>query len=495
MIVKSKILIQSIFVFIVLLLFPGFANASYSGAFTDSVSTANVGSTFTTTFQVTNSSGTGSGSGTATLTIDSDYFSTSDSLAKTCSFNGASTCSVSWTLQAKKQGSQGWSALATIGSDSASGSHSSITINQVPTYSLTFTEDESDNTLSGGEAVTFSLSVTNNGGSAVTSALLEYDSDDFTLTLGSASTSLGTISQGGQAAASWKLTAKTPVASSSPQVTVTVSGGGVSSTQTITFTKGASGSVDSPTTPGGSSSSGGSGGGGASAGKDKKITHKPVPPGLVNNTKLQAAIEKVLAKGKLNQNAVDNLIRLSNEISGTSDISRTISTGTLKSNVTTKIKYTGTKVAKNYVVYEKVPKSFANSSDQITVSVSGAKVEVVEKDPEYAIIFDTVNPNQELSIVYAVSKSVSTSAVDSFATEVYADSLEEQKAPTQQPAQPNQPAEQQQTPTQQQDSLRPVRASSESGGINYTNLAIALVTLLILAGGYYFFKVKEHQQQ
>ena len=422
MVLKDKILAQSVIIFTALLMLSGFANASYSGAFTDSVSTANVGATFTTTFQVTNTSGTGSGSGTATLTIDSDYFSTSDSLAKTCSFGGASTCSVSWTLQAIKQGSQDWSALATIGSDSASGSHSSITVNQAPTYSLSFTEDESDNILSGGELVSFSLSVTNNGGSASTSALLEYDSSDFTLTLGSASVSLGTISQGGSASTSWKLTAASPVSSSSPQVTVTVSGGGSTSSETLTFTKYTSQGSDS----GGDGGGGGGGaiGGGASDNK-KNVTQKPVPPGLVNNTKLQAAIEKVLAKGKLNQNAIDNLMRLSAAISGESTISRTINSGSSKSNVTTKIKYTGSKAAKNYVVYEKVPKTFANSSDLITVTAIGAKIEVVQKDPEYAIIFDTVNPNQELEIIYSVSKSVSTSTVNSFSSEVYAESLTE----------------------------------------------------------------------
>lgn len=243
----------------VFLFLPSGAFAAYTATFTDSVSSANVGSSFTTTFQVTNSSGSGSGTGTATLTVDSDYFSTSDSLSKTCSFGGANTCSASWALQAIKAGTKGWSATATIGSDSASGTHSSITISAAPSYVLSFTENEADNILSGGEVVTFSLTVTNNGGSASPTATISYSSSDFSLTAGSATVSLGTINQGGQATTSWQLTAASPVSSSSPQVTVTVTGGGATSTSTLTFTK----YTSSQNGTSGTGGTGGTGGAGA----------------------------------------------------------------------------------------------------------------------------------------------------------------------------------------------------------------------------------------
>ncbi len=254
------------------------------------------------------------------------------------------------------------------------------------------------------------------------------------------------------------------------------------------------------------SSSGSSGSGGAAGDNKKNVTHKPTPPGLVNNTKLQAAIEKVLAKGKLNQNAIDNLMRLSSAIAGESTIARAISSAASKSTATTKIKYAGTKAAKNYVVYEKIPKSFANSSDLIAISAPGAKVEVVEKDPEYAIMFDTVNPGQELSITYSVNKAVSTSSVDSFATEVYAESLVE---PQQQvcaqvitPARNTATGECKEFPTpcdvpsgwEKVESCKSSNASQNQStgtsetGKNYTTWIVVIITAIVLLAGYYYFK-------
>lgn len=247
----------------------------------------------------------------------------------------------------------------------------------------------------------------------------------------------------------------------------------------------------------GTTSSGGGGGGGSTTSSDKKtVSHKPVPPGLLNNTKLLAAIEKVLAKGKLSQTAVNNLVSLSSQISGQSDISRTINTGSARSNVTTKIKYKGAKAAKNYVVYEKIPKSFANSSDSITVSVSGAKVEVVEKDPAYAITFDTVNPNQEVSILYSVNKAVSTSTVDSFATEVYAESFAEPAAqpPAQQPSQETQPQQAPAQPSQEPPAEQPAAASEQQPSAEALPVWVIILVIIIIAAAALFYVLKKKRE-
>ncbi|MCK4555060.1 MAG: hypothetical protein KAT83_00480 [Candidatus Aenigmarchaeota archaeon] len=163
--------------------------------------------------------------------------------------------------------------------------------------------------------------------------------------------------------------------------------------------------------------------------QEKNVTGKIIPPGILNNTKLQAAIQKVLAKGNMDQNAVQNLLRLSNMISGECDVSRSITVEGAQSRVKTTVKYRGNRTARNYILYEKIPKTFAESTDNITVSAVGAKVEIVEKDPEYAILFDTVNPDQELSVTYTINQAVLTSTVDSFALEVYAESLDEGEKP------------------------------------------------------------------
>ena len=220
--------------------------------------------------------------------------------------------------------------------------------------------------------------------------------------------------------ASWTIKANSPAASNTITITTTATGL-ASATKTVL--------ISGPSSPGGGGgtdtpSIGDGGGDITPPGLDKKNkTDKPLPPGLVNNTKLQAALEKVLAKGKMNQNAIENMLRLSEIISSQSDITRAITVDNGKTEVKTKVKYKGKSRVKNYAVYEKIPKTFADSTDKITVSVTGAKVEVVEKDPEYLIVFDVVEPNQEISITYTINDVVALSEVDSFSTELYADEI------------------------------------------------------------------------
>ena len=58
------------------------------------------------------------------------------------------------------------------------------------------------------------------------------------------------------------------------------------------------------------------------------------------------------------------------------------------------------------VVYDIVPKTFADSSDDITVETAGV-VYIVVKDPEYAVKFPVVNPGDELSIAYSRDSEIS----------------------------------------------------------------------------------------
>ncbi len=151
--------------------------------------------------------------------------------------------------------------------------------------------------------------------------------------------------------------------------------------------------------------------------------------GLRNNTKLQAAIEKVLAKGKMSEQARENMLRLSKSISSDLDVKKKFEAEENKSTLKTKIKYKGNKTVKNFIVYDSVPKRFANSSDLIKVTATGATVEVVEPDPEYLFNYLEVSTDQDLEITYEVSGEKDASLINETETEVYAESLEEEVAP------------------------------------------------------------------
>ena len=142
--------------------------------------------------------------------------------------------------------------------------------------------------------------------------------------------------------------------------------------------------------------------------------------GLRENTKLQSALENVWSNKNMNQDAIDNMMRISESISSQISMEREINVASGKSNMHTSLKYNGKNQIKDFVLYDIVPKSFATSAKDITVTVSGARVEIVEDDPEFAIIFDTVSPGDTLSIDYVVNAEIDADIVSSFTSEVYA---------------------------------------------------------------------------
>lgn len=395
-----------------LLLFSSYAHGAYTGQFQDLISSTTVGSSFAATVRVTNSSGTGTGSGTVTLSIDTDYFSTSDSLSKTCSFNGGSTCDVTWTLTAEQAGTKTISAAGTFGSSSTGSiTSNSIAISNPTTFSLTFTDNDADNALDSGQQVTTTLTVQNTG--AAGSATADLSLTGFTVSSGSDPASLGTISENGQASYSWVLTHDG--STTSPRATVSVTGGDTASAS-LSFTYTAAATTTT------------TGGGGGAAEKKKKgakgFDKIPAGVGLRNNTKLQAAIEKVLAKGKMNENAINNLLQLSAAISGSTQVNYNFTAAGGKSTFDVKVKYKGDKKAKNYIVYHSLPKTFALNANNITVNAPKAVIEIVESDPSYIFKYGEVAPNEELAITYTVNSEVDAGVIDLAAIEVYAESLE-----------------------------------------------------------------------
>ncbi len=178
--------------------------------------------------------------------------------------------------------------------------------------------------------------------------------------------------------------------------------------------------------PGGEEGPGG-GVGGPSVEKAKNATRRPelVPGvGLRNNTKLLSAIEKVLARGKLSENAIDNLIRLSNSITSQVEVVRNFEAKDGRSELSLRMKYKGDRKVKNFIIYDKIPKTFASHASNVTVTASGAKIEIVEEDPEYVFLYDEVSPDQELVITYSVNQEVDVSVINETETYVFGESYE-----------------------------------------------------------------------
>ncbi len=171
---------------------------------------------------------------------------------------------------------------------------------------------------------------------------------------------------------------------------------------------------------------GGPGGGGPPS--ENNATRKPqlVPGvGLQNNTKLQAAMQKVLGLANMSEQARENLMRLSESISSQIQMTRNFRSANRTSTMETRLAYSGTQRAVNFMFYDAVPKDFAQHSDNITVTALGATMEVVDADPEYIFAYPQFDPGQEIIITYSVGATMSEDVIDSFSAEAYAQALEE----------------------------------------------------------------------
>jgi hypothetical protein len=171
----------------------------------------------------------------------------------------------------------------------------------------------------------------------------------------------------------------------------------------------------------------GPGGGGLLPG-EKNATRRPelVPGvGLRNNTRLQAAIQKVLGLANMSEQARQNMLRLSESISSQLQMTRNFRSANATSTMETRLAYQGTRRARNFMLFDSIPKEFAQHADNITVTASGASVEIVEPDPGYLLTYPQLDPSQEVVITYSVDETVDEDVIDSFSAEVYAEALEE----------------------------------------------------------------------
>ncbi len=413
---------------------------SYAAAVTVSQSGADTGTVMkgrTFNIQVSGLSGSGS----VNLIDMPSGFSTEEGTSKSFS---EGTASVTWTTAQISQTQSDVKIKASIqitGSPSTAES-SSFDVVLPPSISLSVTPTSYSNVAAGSGKV-FSLDIPNTGGTSAKSVALTVSGGGASIQSGC--DTISSVSAGGSSS----LTCTVSFTSSATATFTATPSNADSKSDTVSINVPQAASGETPST---SPSTGpGAAPPAPPAEEDENVTtqnqkkqDKPekvtasnrpdiVPGvGLRNNLKLQAAIEKVLAKGKMSENARQNMLRLSEVITSEIATERNFEATDESSKITTKMKYNGNKKVKNFIVYEKIPKSFAESTDKITVNTQG-KVEIVEKDPEYAIVFSELNPGQSIDISYTVNKKVDASVIDAMATEVYAESIEDTPIPTGEP--------------------------------------------------------------
>ncbi len=360
-------------------------------------------------------------SGTAKINLPSG-FSVEESEEKSFS---SGTTSVSWTTVKanEKLNMQQISVTVTTQSGSESSDSDYFDVVSPPSLSLSVTPIS---TIMSSGSETVQITVQNWGETDAENCVATISSLSGVTVTGSSSINLGDISggEGGSGetkAASWKITLSE----------------GASGTLTVQVVSSNADSVSeeiSVDIPGGDEDNNDDGGGSSPGGISilpkkevlKNATKKLelIPGvGLRNNLRLQAAIEKVLAKGKMSEQAKQNMLRLSASITSDLEATREFKAEQNRSRLSMKIKYSGNETAKNFIIYDSIPKAFANSTDLITVTALGATIEIVENDPEYLFIYSELSEGNEVIITYEVFGEKEVELINDTFVEFYAESL------------------------------------------------------------------------
>ncbi|MCK5452644.1 MAG: hypothetical protein KAI51_04345, partial [Candidatus Aenigmarchaeota archaeon] len=290
----------------------------------------------------------------------------------------------------------------------------------------------SKNTVSAGDTVLMTLSMSVTGPVDGISTDLDYPSSGWSLISGNKIHNIEKVT--GTYSISWMLQADAPSLSNDFSVDVISSDPSKHSSKTL--------SVSSPQQPSSSGSSSSShdddddnidnntvniSSNAPVADKKEATVKTELSQGIAleNNEKLRNMLVEAFGMPDMNINDMDSMLRNSNTLSSRMQVERKVEVSSGKSYMRMSMKYEGNETVTGFVIYDIVPKSFAQSAKDIKVTAPGAEVLVVEDDPEFAIIFSSLSPGETINIDYEVDAEVDADVVSSFSAEIYASSIGE----------------------------------------------------------------------
>lgn len=148
---------------------------------------------------------------------------------------------------------------------------------------------------------------------------------------------------------------------------------------------------------------------------EEKVTYAPVTEvaaKLKENAVLKEALAEILGS-RLSDEKIAEFSKASEEVlRQVTAPSRSLDIGTSTSTLSLSFEYKGTGTVQNFVVYDTIPKSFANNANQITITAPGAVVRIVEADPIYTFTYPTLSSGQKVDIKYAVNARVNKSVLN-----------------------------------------------------------------------------------
>ncbi len=340
-------------------------------------------------------------------------------------FDVAGTKSISFMVRADNTGTyenpfdvEASMAEAPITSSAASGI---VSVVEMPVWILDFTS--SKNTVSAGDTVLMTLSMSVTGPVDSISADLDYPSSGWSLISGNEIYDIGTVT--GTYSTSWMLRADAPSQSNDFSVDVISSDPSKHSSKTLSVSSPQQPTDDDALTDEISRHSTDNVVSIASTVKKEATVKNGLSQGIAleNNAKLRNMLGEVFGMPAMDVKDMDSMLRNSKTIASRMQVERKVEVSSGKSYMRLSMQYEGNETITDFVIYDIVPKSFAQSAKDIKVTAPGAEVLVVEDDPQFAIIFSSLSPGETINIDYEVDAEVDADIVSSFSAEVYASAV------------------------------------------------------------------------
>ena len=383
------------------------------------------------TFIVPVSVSVADGAGTVTVTIYPADGLGCDTCVRDIIFDAAGTRTVSFIVRADNTGTYenpfDVEASMSEAPITASAALGIVSVVEMPVWMLDFTS--SKNTVSAGDTVLMTLSMSVTGPVASISADLDYPSYGWYLMSGNETYDIGEVT--GTYSLSWMFRADAPSQSNDFSVDVISSDPAKHSSKTLSISglqrassSGSSSSdsdddenIDNDTINISSEA--------PVTGKKEATIKTGLSQGIAleNNAKLRNMLGEVFGMPAIDVKDMDSMLRNSKTIASHMQVERKVEVSSGRSYMRMSMQYEGNETITDFVIYDIVPKSFAQSAKDIKVTAPGAEVLIVEDDPEFAIIFSSLSPGETINIDYEVDAEVDADIVSSFSAEVYASAV------------------------------------------------------------------------
>ncbi|MBU0530482.1 MAG: LamG domain-containing protein [Candidatus Aenigmatarchaeota archaeon] len=146
-------------------------------------------------------------------------------------------------------------------------------------------------------------------------------------------------------------------------------------------------------------------------------------PDALSEDELKDATAEALGK-VIDDKLIERMLKISERISPDIESTRSIVIAGGTTTITTKLIHQGDRELTNFIVYETLPKEFAEHADDVIVTAPGSTYYVVNPDPEYLFAYPKFLPKEEILITYQHLTTGNVSVLKNVSTIIYAEGIE-----------------------------------------------------------------------